>query len=115
MTPTASRVDHSLISLIGLALTLSLASGCNYIDAMDDESTPLPEKRTGEIPATAFVLTKLTDTDKQPSGWWSGCRNSAGHEPISFSCGRCRPAVILVAPRALAGAVRAHEYERVRQ
>ena len=59
--------------LAGLTLALALGGGCNVLDEMS-ESEPLPQKRPGEIPATVFVMNKITDTTgRQPGGWWSGC------------------------------------------
>lgn len=73
MTLIARPANHTRIPLLaGLTLALALASGCSVLDEMDD-SAPLPEKRPGEIPATAFVMAQITGTDDQPSGWWSGC------------------------------------------
>jgi len=57
-----------------LATLFTVSPGCNAMDAFEDESKPLPTRRKGEIPSTAFVLTRVTDTkDKEVGGWWSGC------------------------------------------
>ena len=75
MTTNATRIALWLTtSLSGCLLGLSFASGCNHLDDLtSDESTPLPEKRAGQIPPTTFVFAKITDPGKSVGGWWTGC------------------------------------------
>ena len=69
-SPHGAHWPLTWLLLVSLAM---LAPACNALDALDDESKPLPTKREGEIPSTAFVLAGITKTKRKVGGWWAGC------------------------------------------